>query len=253
MGRELRITFPGYHYICNYGIELRNIFIVQDDYLKFISILSNLSNTHNFSIQSYSLLPHCYYILIKTSKDNLSNIMKLQNGRYTHYFNNKYGRSGYLWKGRYKSCFIENKNHLFHFIRYIEQLPKILRVTTKMSLYTYSTYRQFIGIEIRQPYLKESIIFQKFNTLLEIKDFFSIPIKVEEIEHIYHLLQKKTIVQEKEEEKPKISSYFISSQSKSEINKAIFKAYQDGHSQSQISKTIGISQQAISKRIRQFK
>jgi len=250
MGRGRRVTQAGYHYIFNYGVEFRNVFIVQDDYLKFISILSNLSYSHNFTIHSYSLIPHSYYILIKTEKDNLSNIMKLQNGKYSRYFNSKYGRSGYLWEGRYKSCFIEDKNYLFYFIRYIEQLPKLLRVSSKIDSYQYSSYRQFIGLDTLQPYLKESIIFQKFNTILEIKEFFSIPTKVEEIESIYHTLQKRFIANSIKEGK-KISSYFNPSQSREEEDNAILKAYQDGFSQSKISKAIGISQQAISKRIKQ--
>ncbi|SFV51373.1 hypothetical protein MNB_SV-12-1005 [hydrothermal vent metagenome] len=253
MGREKRVTKAGYHYIFNHGVEFRNIFIVRDDYLAFISILSNLSYSHEFSVQSYSLVPHSYYILIKTRKDNLSNIMKLQNGKYSRYFNSKYGRSGYLWEGRYKSCFIENKNYLFYFIRYIEQLPKLLRVSSKIDSYQYSSYRQFIGLDTLQPYLRESIIFQQFNTLLEIKEFFSISVKVEEIENIYYILQKRFIENSiKEKRSSKISSYFNSLQSKEEEDKAILKAYQDGFSQSKISKEIGISQQAVSKRIRQF-
>ena len=252
MARELRVTQAGYHYIFNYGVELRNIFIVRDDYLKFISILSTLAHSHSFSVHSYSLVPHSYYILIKTTKDNLSNIMKLQNGKYSRYFNSKYGRSGYLWEGRYKSCYIEDKNYLFYFIRYIEQLPKLLRVASKIDSYQYSSYRQFIGLDTLQPCLIESIIFQKFNTVLEIKEFFSIPAKVEEIESIYQLLQKKFVAKSiKEKKEHKILSYFNSIQSKEEEDRAILKAYQDGFSQNRISKAIGISQQAVSKRIRQ--
>jgi len=250
MGRELRITSTGYHYIFNYGVELRNIFISSDDYHKFISILSNLSLSHDFSVHAYSLIPHSYYLLIKTSTDNLSAIMKLLNGQYSYYFNKKYGRSGYLWEGRYKSCFISDNNYLFYFIRYIEQLPQLLRVSSKIESYPYATYRQFVRLEPLLPFLQKSIIFQKFNTISEIKNFFQISVKVEEIESIYHTLQKKIIKKESKGKHYNLSSYFNNSQSREEQDKGILNAYQDGFSQSKISKAIGISQQAICKRLK---
>lgn len=254
MARAKRIQSVGYHYIMNQSVELRHIFIVSKDYLKFMSLCQELSRTHDFNIHAYSLVPNAYYLLLETKKENLSAIMKILNSRYSLYFNQEYERSGHLWKGRYKSTFIQNVNYTYYFIRYMEHVPNMMGITLDLKSYSYSSYRQLVGLDACMEALKSSILFKRFNSLEEIKLFLSEGITKDEIENIIKILSRKDFTIENTKKKEDdLSIYFGEEQSKQEELKSIVKAYENGFSQKKIADYLGLSQQAIYLRLKRYK
>lgn len=254
MARAKRVQRAGVHYISNFSVELRKAFVTRDDYLTFIEALCGLSKSHCFSIYSYVLLPQAYYLLIETKQENLSQIMKLLNGTYSNYFNKKYGRSGALWGGRYKSSFMENRSYAFYFLSYMENLPKMVGITSELRSYLYSTYRQFVGLDECLDCVKESIVFKHFNTIEEIKSFFREIRDKEFIDNIIEILRVKGLAEEvSKKETIDLNSYFVIGQSREEITKNIVKVYSMGVSQSKIGEFLGMSQQAIHLKIKMYK
>jgi len=253
MGRAKRIQAVGYHYIMNQSVELRNVFIVSKDYLKFISLCEELSFSHEFIIHAYSLVPNAYYLLIETKKENLSSIMKLLNSRYSLYFNQEYGRRGHLWQGRYKSTFMEDVNYAYYFIRYMEHVPKMMGITLHLNSYKYSSYRQFVGLDTCILPLKSSIVFKRFNSIDEIKQFLSEEVNKEFIENIMKILSQKKIKSLDGVTPMVIESFFEKNQTQIEELESILKAYENGFSQQKIADYLGISQQAIYLRIKKYK
>jgi len=254
MGRDVRVQRVGYHYISNRSIELRNAFVVKDDYLKFIELLSELSQSHGFSIESYTLLSHAYYLLIKTSSENLSAIMKLLNRRYSLYFNNKYGRNGALWEGRFKSTFMEDEGYLFYFIRHMEHLPKMTGIVLALEDYSYSTYRQFVGLDSRLRALESSVVFQRFNSIDEIKIFFMQEVNKEFIDNLVEILRKQEKQRKKEDAKKEkevleLCDFLSIKQNDEERVEGMREAYRAGISQVKIADFLGLSQQAVSLKI----
>ena len=57
------------------------------------------------------------------------------------YFNNKYGQSGTLWKGRFKASSIDSERYLLACYRYIELNPVRAGMITKPEEYSWSSYR----------------------------------------------------------------------------------------------------------------
>lgn len=247
MGRRLRQSTAGYYHLVNRGVSLREVFLNRDDRIFFIELMCNYAKEHNYVLHAYALVPNGYNILIETRKDNLSKIMKLINAQYTKYYNQKYGRRGYLWEGRFKSWYIQNESLVLEIIAYIEYLPIYVgRVKEKEKSY-YSCYRQFVGIDHRLSCIHDSIIFKKFNTIIQIKDFFSKPIDITYINRIHEALMKREIINNTQIKKilPPLNKDYFLFLSKIERNKKIYKIYNDGYSQAQIAKTLGITQQAI--------
>jgi REP element-mobilizing transposase RayT len=256
MARQKRVQHKGIHYISNRSVELRSAFIVQEDYRVFIELLCELSKTHEFTIHSYTLLPHSYHLLIETKKENLSALMRLLNSKYTQYFNLKYGRNGALWEGRYKSSFMQDKSYIFYFIAYMENLPKMIGITSELRNYTYSSYRQFVGLDECLSCIKDSIIFKKFNSIEEIKNFFKKMRNKEFIDNIIEILRKKNLeknVSKKFTKEKNIEEFFLLNQNRDRENANISKAYKSGFSQRKIGDFLGMSQQAIYLRIKEFR
>jgi REP element-mobilizing transposase RayT len=256
MARVKRIESIGVHYISNRTVELRNAFIVSEDYRRFIDFLCALSLSHKFDIHSYVLLPHAYYLLIETKKENLSVAMKYLNGEYSRYFNQKYGRNGSLWDGRYKSSFMQDKSYAFYFLSYMENLPKMAGITSELRSYSYSTYRQFVGLDERLKCVKNSIVFKRFNTIEEIKAFFVEMRNKEFIENIIEILRLKSLekkVSKKIEKEIDLETYFFLGQSDEEIAKSMIRVQKMGISQAKIGNFLGVTQQAVYYKIKKHK
>jgi putative transposase len=91
MGRPLRLEFPGavYH-ITARGNAKQVVFIRQDDYHTFLSILNDVREEYDWRIHAYCLMPNHYHLLLQTLKANLSVGMKYLNGVYAQTFNRKH-------------------------------------------------------------------------------------------------------------------------------------------------------------------
>lgn len=254
MGRRPRIDTTGYYHITNRGVGLREVFLSHEDRIYFITLLCEQSKHYQYYLHGYALVSNGYNILIQTTKNNLSQIMKLINGQYTSYFNRKYKRAGHLWEGRFKSWYITDKGFLLDILAYIEHLPMYTGSATEKETYLYASYRQFIGIDERLPCISHSIVFKKFNTRTHIKSFFNKPVDIERINRIHALLKKQTKKHSRPPKKPlkALKASYFKAINIEERNKKIYKAYQAGYSQSSIGLTIGISQQAVHKIIKKI-
>jgi len=247
MGRALRQNTAGYYHLLNRGVGLKDIFLNRDDKVYFIKLICNYAKEHTYVLHGYALVENGYNILIETKKDNLSNIMKIITARYTYYYNKKYGRRGYLWEGRFKSWHIENESLVLDILAYIEYLPLYAGRVKKREKSYYSCYRQYVGIDQRLSCLYDSIIFKKFNTVVQIKEFFKRPVDVRYINMAHESLKKKNIIENKKTEKKLFmldKDYFLGL-SKTDRNEKIYKIYCEGCSQVQIAKNLGITQQAV--------
>jgi len=256
MGREARVQRIGYHYVSNRSVELRNAFVVKEDYLKFLEIFSELSFSHDFTIESYALLSHAYHLLIKTTRENLSAIMKLLNKKYSTYFNSKYGRNGALWEGRFKSSYMQDEGYLFYFIRYVEHLPKMTGIVLQLEDYSYSSYRQLVGLDKCMKSLESSVVFQRFNSLEEIKIFFMQEVNKEFIDNLIEILRKQEELRKKDEEKKvtkvlELSDYLFIKQNEEERVQGMVEAYKAGISQAKIADFLGLSKQVVSLKIQE--
>ena len=256
MARAKRVQDVGFYYISNRSVELRNAFIDSGDYRLFIDYLCLLSKSHDFVVHSYTLLPHSYHLLLETKKENLSMIMKLLGRKYALYFNQKYGRNGALWEGRYKSVYMEDMNYAYYFIAYMENLPMLTGITLKIQNYAYGSYRQFVGLEERLRCLENSIIFKRFNTLEDIRNFFKKEQKKEFIDNIIEILRLKNRgkkVNKKVTKSKDVDFYFSSSKCKKDETESVYNAYISGVSQAKIADFLGLTQQAIYKKIKKYK
>jgi len=246
MGRAKRVNIAGLYHVSNRGVGLKDIFITHDDKAYFISTLCKLSQNYIFTVHSFAIISNGYNIIIETKEENLSLIMQVLNTRYASYFNSKYGRRGHLWENRFKSWYVRERTFLLDLVAYIEYLPIYTDVTTSKEKYLYASYRQFVGLDKRLVCLDDSIIFKKFHSTKEIKDFFSIKVNLSRINSIHESFSEEKITTKPKDNK-NIEKYFSNLKDKSERNIKILSAYKDGHSQAKIGKALGVSQQAIYK------
>jgi putative transposase len=217
MARIPRIDSIGYYHVLNRGVEKRAIFLEDLDYFYFLSLLDELRELYRFQLHAYCLMNNHYHLLIETTDENLSLILKQLNHRYTLYFNKKYNRVGTLWQGRFKSWYVHDDHYLETLTKYIEYNPIKAGITSMVGEYTWAS-----SVSKEAPFISEDdqILKQYQNDKITIKDN-------EIVKHRSRSLE----------------SYFVDD----ERNSAIIKALADGYRQTQIARYCSLSDVAVSK------
>lgn len=156
-----------FYHLFNRGSYKNKIFLDQQDYQTFISILSyylksptakhlsyfpRIKNPHSRTkpstesptvhLVAYCLMPNHFHLLVKqlpkaTQKTNISNLMRRTMITYAMEFQNKYKHQGHLFQGKYKNVTVDSDRQLLYISKYIHQNPK--KLTKKLSGYPYSS------------------------------------------------------------------------------------------------------------------
>ncbi|MDO8664416.1 MAG: transposase [Candidatus Liptonbacteria bacterium] len=142
------------YHVLNRGVDKRDIFLNDEDRLRFIHDLFEFNDenplqnvTYNFKviarpnigregklnrtprkllveILAFCIMPNHYHLMLKPrSGGGVTKFMKRLNMGYARYFNEKYERSGALFEGRFKSVAVANEAHFLHLPYYIHFNP----------------------------------------------------------------------------------------------------------------------------------
>lgn len=173
---------PIYH-IYNRGVEKRNVFLRDRDYLRFIHDLYEFNDADPTSniwyyfnsksnevephyipkerkqrkllveILAFVLMPNHYHLILRQLRKNgIVNFMQKLGG-YTMYFNKVNQRVGVLFQGRYKAVLVEKTPHFIYLPLYVHANPlKIYRGSTSLDkmmkfleTYRWGSFLDYIG------------------------------------------------------------------------------------------------------------
>lgn len=200
------------YHVFNRGVEKRNIFMDKYDYYRFIHDLYEFNDKNlvtnvfyyagkNYGsptsinrkprkllveIICYCLMPNHYHLLLRQLVDNgISKFLQKLGVGYTHYFNQKYKRSGVLFQGKTKAIFIKTDAQFTHLSRYIHLNPVELiesdwkekgvrnwrKVNEKLEKYRWSSYLDYIGKKNFPSLINKEPILNYFNNETKYKKF----------------------------------------------------------------------------------
>ncbi|MDH5546904.1 MAG: transposase [Gammaproteobacteria bacterium] len=145
MPRQARVIVKDHpHHIVQRGHNRESVFFDDEDYLYYIENLRSLKYEHNVKVFAFCLFDnHVHLILDPGSQpDAIALMMKRLAGRQTRFINRKYGKTGTIWEGRYKSSPIETKRYLVACCRYIELHPDRMEGCDGFELYKWSSYQE---------------------------------------------------------------------------------------------------------------
>ena len=246
MPRRPRIEIAGYYHIINRGVEQRIVFKEAEDYEYFEELMCFYAKSYKITLHNYCLMGNHYHLLIEIHQENLSKFMKQLNANYAIYFNKKYGRSGHLWQGRFKSWYVTDEAYLYTLMLYIEQNPLKANMVKTLEEYPYSSYRYFLGKEIPEC-LKDAWIVQNHGSDSEaIVAMLNSDVDtsvLQELKKASSLIEAPNV--DKKPDIKKLTKMLSSTKDLQERNKKIVKAYEQGYSQHMIAKVLGISQPAV--------
>ncbi|WP_317203539.1 transposase [Janthinobacterium sp.] len=148
MARLPRLIIPAQpHYLIQRGINGQAVFQDAADYLAFLGWLRTAAKTFKVAVHAYVLTPDQLHLLASPADANaLGQMMQWLGRYYVPYFNQKYGRSGTLWQGRYKTSVIDPENYLLACSRYLEYVPVAAALAARPLDYPWSSYAHHAGV-----------------------------------------------------------------------------------------------------------
>ena len=156
MARLPRLILPGQpHPLIQRGNDRQPIFRDERDREQFLAVLRECSLTHKVAVHAYVLMDnHVHLLLTPEAAAGLSKMMQSLGRRYVGWFNQRHGRSGTLWEGRYRAAMLESAPHLLTCIRYIELNPVRAGLVADSAAYPWSSCAHHLGRR-RDPLVTE--------------------------------------------------------------------------------------------------
>ncbi len=142
MPRKPRMFIPGLPaHVVQRGNNRQAIFFEQDDYLVYLSFIAEAIDRYGCNLHAYVLMTNHVHLLMTPLNDGaISRSLQSTGRHYVPYINNKLGRTGTLWEGRFKASIIDSDNYLLACYRYIEMNPVRAGMVTQPGSYRWSSH-----------------------------------------------------------------------------------------------------------------
>ncbi|MGH6638427.1 MAG: REP-associated tyrosine transposase [Polaromonas sp.] len=148
MARLPRLTVPGYpHHVIQRGNNRQAIFSSTADYQMLLALLDENAQKFGVALHAYVLMSNHFHLLATPGTDDgLPQMMQAVGRRYVRYFNDRQGRSGTLWEGRYRSTLIETDRYLLACMAYIDLNPVRAGLVGEAKDYPWSSHGHYVGL-----------------------------------------------------------------------------------------------------------
>ena len=123
MPRTARASAGGicYH-VLNRGNGRMRVYHTDRDYQAFIKMMKQACNRLPMRIPAFCLMPNHFHLVLWPYEDgDLSNWMQWLLTTHVRRYHRMYGTSGHVWQGRFKAFPIQQDEHLFVVMRYVER------------------------------------------------------------------------------------------------------------------------------------
>jgi putative transposase len=144
MPRTGRIVIPGVPmHVTQRGNDRMAVFNSRQDCAHYIELLRSASARTSCAIHAYALMSnHVHLLLTPKGAEGIAAMMQWVGARYVRFFNDRYGRTGTLWEGRFKSTPVSSDQYYFTCARYIELNPVRAGMVDHPMHYPWSSYRR---------------------------------------------------------------------------------------------------------------
>jgi putative transposase len=166
MARLPRLSIPGYpHHVIQRGNNGQAIFLNDGDRERMLDLLLEHSSKHQVAIHAYVLMDNHFHLLATPeTADGLPAMMQAVGRSYVRYFNDRAGRTGTLWEGRYRSTLIEKERYLLACMAYIDLNPVRAGMVHAPLNFAWSSHAHYVGQRIDPLVTPPSLVWELGNT-----------------------------------------------------------------------------------------
>ncbi len=147
MARLPRLSIPGYpHHVIQRGNNRQAIFLNDADRERMLDLLLEHSVKNQVAIHAYVLMDNHFHLLATPeTAEGLPAMMQAVGRSYVRYFNDRAGRTGTLWEGRYRSTLIETERYLLACMAYIDLNPVRAGMVHAPLDFAWSSHAHYVG------------------------------------------------------------------------------------------------------------
>ncbi len=166
MARLPRLTLAHHpHHLIQRGNNRQPIFLDQADFRQMLALLANHSRDAGVAVHSYVLMDNHFHLLATPeSGEGIPLLMQSVGRQYVRYFNDRHGRTGTLWEGRYRSTLVQAERYLLACMVYIDLNPVRAGVVEQPADYPWSSCRHYAGIEVDRLVTPHALYWSLGNT-----------------------------------------------------------------------------------------
>jgi len=143
MPRPPRVVLPGHTlHLIQRGNNRSACFVDDEDRACYLAALHHASLSARCPVHAYVLMTNHVHLLVTAGEARTPARMMQALGRnYVRHFNERHGRTGTLWEGRYRSSLIDSERYFLECSRYIETNPVRAGLVSRPEEYRWSSYR----------------------------------------------------------------------------------------------------------------
>jgi putative transposase len=177
-GRQPRIHISNsIHHVMIRGNNRQRIFFADEDFRRFLTIVSESAEKFDHKIIAYCLMHNHAHLLVHIYDAPLSTVMQKINFRYARWLNHKEKRIGHLFQGRYRSIEVGDEDYLVNLCRYIHLNPVAAKIVNTADNYPWSSHQYYIENNY-PPWIESNLMLTtiKNKTNLCYSDFMMQPV-----------------------------------------------------------------------------
>ena len=146
MSRIARAVVPDVpHHVTQRGNRRQVTFFCPDDYLLYLSLMSDWCRRCSVQVWAYCLMPnHSHLIVVPPSAEALRRAIGQAHNAYTREVSRREGWTGHLWQGRFASFAMDDR-HAIAAARYVELNPVRAGMVHHPGEYRWSSARAHLA------------------------------------------------------------------------------------------------------------
>ena len=147
MARLPRLTLPDLpHHVIQRGNNRQFIFVDRIDREKMLALLAEHAARLRVAVHAYVLMDNHFHLLATPADaTGLPQWMQAVGRQYVRYLNDRHGRSGTLWEGRYRSTLIQTDRYLLSCMAYIDLNPVRAGIVAEPGEFLWSSHGHYVG------------------------------------------------------------------------------------------------------------
>jgi putative transposase len=143
MPRPPRVVLPDHTlHLIQRGNNRAACFVDDWDRKRYLAALLQVSERTRCTVHAYVLMTNHTHLLVTAGDVGApARMMQALGTKYVRYFNERHGRTGTLWEGRYRSSLIDSERYFLQCSRYIEMNPVRAGLVNSPADYHWSSFR----------------------------------------------------------------------------------------------------------------
>ncbi|MFA6973133.1 MAG: transposase [Parcubacteria group bacterium] len=202
--RKIEFKNGEYYHIYNRGVEKRDIFLNDFDYLRFLKALNEFNRVDSIGsifeqgirdkkttfghpvsklveINAYCINPNHYHLILRQLQDKgIEKFMHKVGMGYAKYFNHKYKHSGVVFQGGFQAIHIDSNEYLLYLSVYVNK-NNFIHGYGKND-WKYSSVLDYLG-KRKDELCSKDVVLGQFKSIEEYKEFMEV--------NALHLKEKK--------------------------------------------------------------